>query len=252
MEKVTTYRLLRRNDNPSLKGNFYPRTLSIKYRQTVMHEGRQQIIRLVEGARSVFLEEQLEQFGNVNVVKRNVTFRRGVLHVPEHDYLLKQFMDLLLEDRKYKHVFERVDIDAIQKREAEILDVEERALERWIEMRNSIEECKSYLRAKGVKGIDEMEVEEIKHRVRMDSRKNPSAFLTLANSKERKVLADVNKAVEQGIIELKKRSWFDISGTEPEKVTGFQIGAGEPVDLFVEWLQSEGKEYYEGLKKRLK
>jgi hypothetical protein len=252
MEKETIYRLLRRNDNPSLKGNYYPRTYSIKHRQVVSHEGRQQIIRLVEGARSVILEDQLQQFGDLRVNKRNITFRRGVLRVPESDYLLRQFMDFLENDPKYKHVFERIDADAIRENEAIMLDLEERAMERWIEMKGSIEECKSYLRAKGVKGLDDMEVEEIKHKVRLDSRKNPKAFLALANSKERKVLADVNKAIEQGLIELRKRSWFDISGTEPEKVTGFQIGAGEPMDLFVEWLTSEGKDYYEGLKKRIK
>ncbi len=252
MEKVTTYRLLRRNDNPTLKGNYYPRTFSIKHRQVVSHEGRQQIIRLVEGARSVILEEQLEQFGNLNVTKRNVTFRRGVLQVPESDYLLKEFMTYLENDPKYRNVFERVDVDAIREKEAIKLDVEERAMERWLEMKGSIEECKSYLNAKGVKGLDAMEVDEIKHRVRVDSRNNPEAFLILANSKERKVLADVNKAIEQGIIELRKRSWFDISGAEPEKVIGFQIGEGEPVELFVEWLGSQGKDYYDGLKKRIK
>jgi hypothetical protein len=252
MEKVTTYRLLRRNDNPSLKGNYYPRTFSIKHRQVVMYEGRQQIVRLVEGARSVILEDQLEQFGNLNVTKRNVTFRRGVLQVPEGDYLLKQFMDILAADPKFKNVFERVDADAIREKEALRLDLEERAMERWIEMKNSIEECKSYLSAKGVKGVDTMEVDEIKHRVRVDSRNNPEAFLILANSKERKALSDVNKAIEQGIIELRKRSWFDISGTEPEKVVGFQIGEGDPLELFVEWLGSQGKDYYDGLKKRIK
>lgn len=251
MKKPITFRYLRKNDNPSLKGNFYPTQSRLPSKLTITHEGQRKIIRLVDGARSVFLEDQLDQFGDIKPMKRNVVFKRGLLTVHPEDKLMLEYLRLIADQPAWKHVIEEVDEGRIREKEASVLDIEDRAYERCKEILKSLDECKSYLRASGVRNVDDMEKEEIVHMVRLNSRKDPATFLALANSEDRTVLSDVNKAQEQGLIELQKRTWFDVTGGNTERLVGFQIG-GDPTELFVEWLKSEGKDYYNGLKKRLK
>lgn len=250
--KPITFRYLRKNSNPALKGNFYPTQFRLPSRLTVSDDGVRKVIRLVDGARSVFLEDQLDQFGDIKPLKRDVVFKRGLLTVHPEDKLLLQYLRLVAKQPAFRSVIEEVDEGISRAKEAAIFDLEDRAFERCKEVLSSIDECKAYLRASGVRGVDDMEIDAIKHLVRLESRKDPKRFLELANSEDRKVLSDVTKAQEQGLIELQKRSWFDVTGGSNERIVGFQIGAGDPTELFVEWLKSEGKDYYAGLKKRLK
>lgn len=253
------YRWKQRNEKPSIRGNHYPTSSTIPSEATVFEDGQQRIVRCVQGATSIYQDLQMEQSGGVEFRpdgrpywrKIPIVFNRGLLKVSKSNKIVIEYLEALEKSSAYSSYFERIRPEVEVAKQQASFDVSEAALERYLEVKNSLEEMTSFLRATGVTGTERMSDDDIRFRVRREAHNNPERFLEVMNAPERKVLAVVNKAIERGLIANQKRSWFDTGGGENEKIVGFQIGQGDPLELFVNWLETEGKDYYKALKVRV-
>jgi hypothetical protein len=258
MTEFVSYLWKVKNENPSVRGNYYPISASLPSQATAVVDGQPTIIRCVRGAKSIFQEDQIQQSGGSDYSpdgrplwrKIPLVFTRGVLKVNVQDKHVIDYLDTL-EKTSYGKMFERVRPELLRKSEEAQYDVEEQALQKYLSIKNSLEEMTSYLNATGVKGVDKLSEDEIRFRVRRDSRATPKRFMDILDAPERKVLSNVNRAIERGLIANQKRSWFDVESGTNEKIVGFQVGAESALDLFVNWLENEGREYYKSLCKRL-
>jgi hypothetical protein len=259
MEEYIMYRWKQRNEKPSIRGNHYPTSSTLPSEATVRENGKSRIIRCVQGASSIYQEDQIEAAGGVEYRpdgrpywrKIPIRFNRGLLKVSKDNKIVVDYLDALEKSSGYAPFFERIRPEVEIAQQQATFDVSEAALERYVSVKNSLEEMTSFLRAIGTQGVERMSDDDIRFRVRREAHNNPKRFLEVMNAPERKVLAVVNKAIERGLIVNEKRSWFDTGGDVNEKVVGFQIGAGDPTELFVNWLETEGKEYYKSLSKRV-
>lgn len=205
--------------------------------------GYQRELRYATNQQSVFVDEQ-EGPSTLD----HIIFRNGTLTVPKEKQNLQKLLSLYhpLKDKLYS------EFNAVKNAEDEldIIELELDALNLAREL--DIEILEAILRVDQGSRVKDMTSKEIKRDALIYAKRNPAAFIELAQDENVQLRNFGVKAVEQGFIKLSQDQRTFSWGSTGRKL--FTIPFDEnPYSALAAWFKTdEGVEVFQNLQKRLK
>jgi hypothetical protein len=214
------------NPNPKKKGRYYPNSEIIppvdevyvrwEDENGVTQEGRR-LIRYVPGERSIFADEQSEQANDKRRWGR-IKLRDGAIVVGAKEITLLQFLrtsDMCgtKENRdESKNILYRENVPG--KAAREYLEDEKSEVERLYKVHNmNRDELVAYAMVLGVRYEDKL-TEDLKADILVMAKRNPAQFDAVKTTKNNKVMYQLQKAIDYGVINVGTDSVFWKSGKE--------------------------------------
>jgi hypothetical protein len=233
-----------------VRGKHQPLTLTIPCRHTrktpLLYFDRtkneQRELRYATNMNSPFVDEQKGE-----ATLGHITFREGVLSVPESNQILQKLLSLYhpLKDKKY-YEFDSV-VEAED--ELDILEVQIAALNAASNM--EIDQAEAILRVEQGSKVSTMKTKEIKRDLLLFAKRKPQLFLSLANDENVELRNFGIKAVENNIIKLSPDQRTFHWGTNDRKLMTVPFDEN-PYSALASWFKTdEGVEVYKSIEKRI-
>ena len=233
-----------------IKGNKQPLTLTIPGKHTRKSpllyfdkdQAKQRELRYATNMNSPFTDEQKGE-----VTLGHITFRDGVLSVPEENQILQKLLSLYhpLKDKKY------FEFDAVEEAEddLDIIEMEVHALNAAMEM--DIDQAEAILRVEKGSSVSNMKSKELKRDLLLFAKRKPDLFLNLANDENVQLRNFGIKAIEAQIINLSQDQRTFHWSSNDRKL--FTVPFDEnPYSALAAWFKTdEGVEVYKSIEKRV-
>lgn len=233
-----------------VKGNKQPLTLTIPGKHTRKSpllyfdkdQAKQRELRYATNMNSPFTDEQKGE-----VTLGHITFRDGILSVPEENQILQKLLSLYhpLKDKKY------FEFDSVEEAEddLDIIEMEVRALNAAMEM--DIDQAEAILRVEKGSSVSNMKSKELKRDLLLFAKRKPDLFLNLANDENVQLRNFGIKAIEAQIINLSQDQRTFHWSSNDRKL--FTVPFDEnPYSALAAWFKTdEGVEVYKSIEKRV-
>ena len=233
-----------------VKGNKQPLTLTIPGKHTRKSpllyfdkdQAKQRELRYATNMNSPFTDEQKGE-----VTLGHITFRDGVLSVPEENQILQKLLSLYhpLKDKKY------FEFDSVEEAEddLDIIEMEVHALNAAMEM--DIDQAEAILRVEKGSSVSNMKSKELKRDLLLFAKRKPDLFLNLANDENVQLRNFGIKAIEAQIINLSQDQRTFHWSSNDRKL--FTVPFDEnPYSALAAWFKTdEGVEVYKSIEKRV-
>jgi|TARA_A100000171_G_scaffold49925_2_gene60056 hypothetical protein len=233
-----------------VKGRKQPLTLTIPGKHTRKNpllffdrdKNAQRELRYATNMNSPFVDEQKGE-----ATLGHITFRDGVLTVPEENQILQKLLSLYhpLKDKKY------YEFDSVEEAEDELdfIHLEIEALNAATNM--DVDQAEAILRVEKGSAVSGMKSKEIKRDLLLFAKRKPGLFLNLANDENVELRNFGIKAVEARIINLSQDQRTFHWGSNDRKL--FTVPFDEnPYSALAAWFKTdEGVEVYKSIEKRL-
>ena len=233
-----------------VKGNKQPLTLTIPGKHTRKSpllyfdkdQAKQRELRYATNMNSPFTDEQKGE-----VTLGHITFRDGILSVPEENQILQKLLSLYhpLRDKKY------FEFDSVEDAEddLDIIEMEVRALNAAMEM--DIDQAEAILRVEKGSSVSNMKSKELKRDLLLFAKRKPDLFLNLANDENVQLRNFGIKAIEAQIINLSQDQRTFHWSSNDRKL--FTVPFDEnPYSALAAWFKTdEGVEVYKSIEKRV-
>jgi hypothetical protein len=233
-----------------IKGNKQPLTLTIPGKHTRKSpllyfdkdQAKQRELRYATNMNSPFTDEQKGE-----VTLGHITFRDGILSVPEENQILQKLLSLYhpLKDKKY------FEFDAVEEAEddLDIIEMEVHALNAAMQM--DIDQAEAILRVEKGSSVSNMKSKELKRDLLLFAKRKPDLFLNLANDENVQLRNFGIKAIEAQIINLSQDQRTFHWSSNDRKL--FTVPFDEnPYSALAAWFKTdEGVEVYKSIEKRV-
>jgi len=233
-----------------VKGNKQPLTLTIPGKHTRKSpllyfdkdQAKQRELRYATNMNSPFTDEQKGE-----VTLGHITFRDGILSVPEENQILQKLLSLYhpLRDKKY------FEFDAVADAEddLDIIEMEVHALNAAMEM--DVDQAEAILRVEKGSSVSNMKSKELKRDLLLFAKRKPGLFLNLANDENVQLRNFGIKAIEAQIINLSQDQRTFHWSSNDRKL--FTVPFDEnPYSALAAWFKTdEGVEVYKSIEKRV-
>ena len=233
-----------------VKGNKQPLTLTIPGKHTRKSpllyfdkdQAKQRELRYATNMNSPFTDEQKGE-----VTLGHITFRDGILSVPEENQILQKLLSLYhpLRDKKY------FEFDSVEEAEddLDIIEMEVHALNAAMEM--DIDQAEAILRVEKGSSVSNMKSKELKRDLLLFAKRKPDLFLNLANDENVQLRNFGIKAIEAQIINLSQDQRTFHWSSNDRKL--FTVPFDEnPYSALAAWFKTdEGVEVYKSIEKRV-
>ena len=233
-----------------VKGNKQPLTLTIPGKHTRKSpllyfdkdQSKQRELRYATNMNSPFTDEQKGE-----VTLGHITFRDGILSVPEENQILQKLLSLYhpLKDKKY------FEFDSVEEAEddLDIIEMEVHALNAAMEM--DIDQAEAILRVEKGSSVSNMKSKELKRDLLLFAKRKPDLFLNLANDENVQLRNFGIKAIEAQIINLSQDQRTFHWSSNDRKL--FTVPFDEnPYSALAAWFKTdEGVEVYNSIEKRV-
>ncbi len=233
-----------------VKGNKQPLTLTIPGKHTRKSpllyfdkdQAKQRELRYATNMNSPFADEQKGE-----ATLGHITFRDGVLSVPEENQILQRLLSLYhpLKDKKY------FEFDAVEEAEddLDIIEMEVHALNAAMEM--DVDQAEAILRVEKGSSVSSMKSKELKRDLLLFAKRKPGLFLNLANDENVQLRNFGIKAIEAQIINLSQDQRTFHWSSNDRKL--FTVPFDEnPYSALAAWFKTdEGVEVYKSIEKRV-
>ena len=233
-----------------VKGNKQPLTLTIPGKHTRKSpllyfdkdQAKQRELRYATNMNSPFTDEQKGE-----VTLGHITFRDGILSVPEENQILQKLLSLYhpLKDKKY------FEFDSVEEAEddLDIIEMEVRALNAAMEM--DIDQAEAILRVEKGSSVSNMKSKELKRDLLLFAKRKPDLFLKRANDENVQLRNFGIKAIEAQIINLSQDQRTFHWSSNDRKL--FTVPFDEnPYSALAAWFKTdEGVEVYKSIEKRV-
>jgi len=233
-----------------VKGNKQPLTLTIPGKHTRKSpllyfdkdQSKQRELRYATNMNSPFADEQKGE-----ATLGHITFRDGVLSVPEENQILQRLLSLYhpLKDKKY------FEFDAVEEAEddLDIIEMEVHALNAAMEM--DVDQAEAILRVEKGSSVSNMKSKELKRDLLLFAKRKPGLFLNLANDENVQLRNFGIKAIEAQIINLSQDQRTFHWSSNDRKL--FTVPFDEnPYSALAAWFKTdEGVEVYKSIEKRV-
>jgi len=233
-----------------VKGNKQPLTLTIPGKHTRKSpllyfdkdQAKQRELRYATNMNSPFTDEQKGE-----VTLGHITFRDGILSVPEENQILQKLLSLYhpLRDKKY------FEFDAVEEAEddLDIIEMEIHALNAAMEM--DVDQAEAILRVEKGSSVSNMKSKELKRDLLLFAKRKPGLFLNLANDENVQLRNFGIKAIEAQIINLSQDQRTFHWSSNDRKL--FTVPFDEnPYSALAAWFKTdEGVEVYKSIEKRV-
>ena len=233
-----------------VKGNKQPLTLTIPGKHTRKSpllyfdkdQAKQRELRYATNMNSPFTDEQKGE-----VTLGHITFRDGILSVPEENQILQKLLSLYhpLRDKKY------FEFDSVEEAEddLDIIEMEIHALNAAMEM--DVDQAEAILRVEKGSSVSNMKSKELKRDLLLFAKRQPSLFLSLANDENVQLRNFGIKAIEARIINLSQDQRTFHWTSNDRKL--FTVPFDEhPYSALASWFKTdEGVEVYKSIEKRV-
>ena len=233
-----------------VKGNKQPLTLTIPGKHTRKSpllyfdkdQAKQRELRYATNMNSPFADEQKGE-----ATLGHITFRDGVLSVPEENQILQRLLSLYhpLKDKKY------YEFDAVEEAEddLDIIEMEVHALNAAMQM--DIDQAEAILRVEKGSSVSSMKSKELKRDLLLFAKRKPDLFLNLANDENVQLRNFGIKAIEAQIINLSQDQRTFHWSSNDRKL--FTVPFDEnPYSALAAWFKTdEGVEVYKSIEKRV-
>ncbi len=233
-----------------VKGNKSPLTLTIPSKHTRKspllwfdkEKREQRELRYATNMNSPFVDEQKGE-----ATLGHITFRDGVLSVPEENQILQKLLSLYhpLKGKKY-YEFDSV---VIAEDELDTLELEISALNAAYGM--DIDQAEAILRVEKGSSVSNMKSKELKRDLLIFAKTKPALFLNLANDENVELRNFGIKAVENNVIKLSQDQRTFHWGSNDRKLMTVPFDEN-PYSALASWFKTdEGVEVYKSIEKRL-
>ena len=233
-----------------VKGNKQPLTLTIPGKHTRKSpllyfdkdQAKQRELRYATNMNSPFADEQKGE-----ATLGHITFRDGVLSVPEENQILQRLLSLYhpLKDKKY------FEFDAVEEAEddLDIIEMEVHALNAAMQM--DVDQAEAILRVEKGSSVSSMKSKELKRDLLLFAKRKPGLFLNLANDENVQLRNFGIKAIEAQIINLSQDQRTFHWSSNDRKL--FTVPFDEnPYSALAAWFKTdEGVEVYKSIEKRV-
>ena len=233
-----------------VKGNKQPLTLTIPGKHTRKSpllyfdkdQAKQRELRYATNMNSPFTDEQKGE-----VTLGHITFRDGILSVPEENQILQKLLSLYhpLRDKKY------FEFDSVEEAEddLDIIEMEIHALNAAMEM--DVDQAEAILRVEKGSSVSNMKSKELKRDLLLFAKRKPDLFLNLANDENVQLRNFGIKAIEAQIINLSQDQRTFHWSSNDRKL--FTVPFDEnPYSALAAWFKTdEGVEVYKSIEKRV-
>ena len=233
-----------------VKGNKQPLTLTIPGKHTRKSpllyfdkdQAKQRELRYATNMNSPFTDEQKGE-----VTLGHITFRDGILSVPEENQILQKLLSLYhpLRDKKY------FEFDSVEDAEddLDIIEMEIHALNAAMEM--DVDQAEAILRVEKGSSVSNMKSKELKRDLLLFAKRKPDLFLNLANDENVQLRNFGIKAIEAQIINLSQDQRTFHWSSNDRKL--FTVPFDEnPYSALAAWFKTdEGVEVYKSIEKRV-
>ena len=233
-----------------VKGNKQPLTLTIPGKHTRKSpllyfdkdQTKQRELRYATNMNSPFTDEQKGE-----VTLGHITFRDGVLSVPEENQILQKLLSLYhpLKDKKY------FEFDSVEEAEddLDIIEMEVHALNAAMEM--DVDQAEAILRVEKGSSVSNMKSKELKRDLLLFAKRKPGLFLNLASDENVQLRNFGIKAIEAQIINLSQDQRTFHWSSNDRKL--FTVPFDEnPYSALAAWFKTdEGVEVYKSIEKRV-
>lgn len=233
-----------------VKGNKQPLTLTIPGKHTRKSpllyfdkdQSKQRELRYATNMNSPFTDEQKGE-----ATLGHITFRDGILSVPEENQILQKLLSLYhpLKDKKY------FEFDSVEEAEddLDIIEMEVHALNAAMEM--DIDQAEAILRVEKGSSVSNMKSKELKRDLLLFAKRKPDLFLNLANDENVQLRNFGIKAIEAQIINLSQDQRTFHWSSNDRKL--FTVPFDEnPYSALAAWFKTdEGVEVYKSIEKRV-
>jgi hypothetical protein len=233
-----------------VKGNKQPLTLTIPGKHTRKSpllyfdkdQAKQRELRYATNMNSPFADEQKGE-----ATLGHITFRDGVLSVPEENQILQRLLSLYhpLKDKKY------FEFDSVEEAEddLDVIEMEVHALNAAMEM--DVDQAEAILRVEKGSSVSNMKSKELKRDLLLFAKRKPGLFLNLANDENVQLRNFGIKAIEASIIKLSQDQRTFHWGSNDRKL--FTVPFDEnPYSALAAWFKTdEGVEVYKSVEKRI-
>jgi len=233
-----------------VKGNKQPLTLTIPGKHTRKSpllyfdkdQAKQRELRYATNMNSPFTDEQKGE-----ATLGHITFRDGILSVPEENQILQRLLSLYhpLKDKKY------FEFDAVEEAEddLDIIEMEVHALNAAMEM--DVDQAEAILRVEKGSSVSNMKSKELKRDLLLFAKRKPGLFLNLANDENVQLRNFGIKAIEAQIINLSQDQRTFHWSSNDRKL--FTVPFDEnPYSALAAWFKTdEGVEVYKSIEKRV-
>lgn len=233
-----------------VRGRKQPLTLTIPGKHTRKtpllyfdkEKAAQRELRYATNMNSPFMDEQKGE-----ATLGHITFRDGVLTVPEENQILQKLLSLYhpLKDKKY-YEFDSV-IEAED--DLDIIEMEVYALNAAMQM--DVDQAEAILRVEKGSSVSNMKSKELKRDLLLFAKRKPSLFISLANDENVQLRNFGIKAIEARIINLSQDQRTFHWGSNDRKL--FTVPFDEnPYSALAAWFKTdEGVEVYKSIEKRV-
>lgn len=233
-----------------VKGNKQPLTLTIPGKHTRKSpllyfdkdQSKQRELRYATNMNSPFTDEQKGE-----ATLGHITFRDGILSVPEENQILQKLLSLYhpLKDKKY------FEFDSVEEAEDDLdmIEMEVHALNAAMEM--DIDQAEAILRVEKGSSVSNMKSKELKRDLLLFAKRKPDLFLNLANDENVQLRNFGIKAIEAQIINLSQDQRTFHWSSNDRKL--FTVPFDEnPYSALAAWFKTdEGVEVYKSIEKRV-
>ena len=233
-----------------IKGNKQPLTMTIPGKHTRKSpllyfdpkSNSQRELRYATNMNSPFVDEQKGE-----VTLGHITFRDGVLSVPQENQILQKLLSLYhpLKGKKY------YEFDAVIEAEddLDVIEMEIAALNAAQSM--EIDQAEAILRVEKGSAVSNMKSKELKRDLLLFAKRKPGLFLNLANDENVQLRNFGIKAIEARIINLSQDQRTFHWGSNDRKL--FTVPFDEnPYSALAAWFKTdEGVEVYKSIEKRI-
>jgi hypothetical protein len=233
-----------------IKGNKSPLTMTIPGKHTRKSpllyfdpkSKSQKELRYATNMNSPFVDEQKGE-----VTLGHITFRDGVLSVPQENQILQKLLSLYhpLKDKKYYEFDAAVEAED----DLDVIEMEIAALNAAQSM--DIDQAEAILRVEKGSAVSNMKSKELKRDLLLFAKRKPGLFLNLANDENVQLRNFGIKAIEARIINLSQDQRTFHWGSNDRKL--FTVPFDEnPYSALAAWFKTdEGVEVYKSIEKRI-
>lgn len=230
-------------------GNFATTNIKCEAMSEATKNNLRRKIRYIEGATSVFVDEQGDVAG---MQLLPITFERGRKLVK--DPLLMQFLDLHPNNAANGgNIYKELNPEADAKRSVESRKAEAEAVHMALTSMK-IGDLKAVARAFGVRNVSKLSDWEIREAMADNARSNPRRFIEMTRSELPKAIEAASLAIEQGIIMLINNGTQVAWSSGGNSFLTIQIGWEDAkIEFIANWLlTSEGATVLETIEKSIK
>ena len=233
-----------------VKGRKQPLTLTIPSKHTRKNpllyfdkdQAKQRELRYATNMNSPFVDEQKGE-----ATLGHITFRDGVLSVPEENQILQKLLSKYhpLRNKKY------YEFDSVVEAEddLDVMEMEVHALNAAMDM--DVDQAEAILRVEKGSSVSNMKSKELKRDLLLFAKNKPALFLSLANDENVQLRNFGIKAIEARIITLSQDQRTFHWGSNDRKL--FTVPFDEnPYSALAAWFKTdEGVEVYKSIEKRV-